>query len=428
MVTVKDSLHVMVENTIALTASRDGKVVSPTLLANGEMCVCDTSGIILSVTSSTAAVEKVFVVQRQGTDLVWSPAIVGKNIVSYKAKDYSAPVEQVTYLGYNASTTVGSIDPISDNLYLVRLLMRDGLAQVGDKQYLRFGAYKSDLAATQQEVADGLYSNLLAGNKRQVDYKLLIEMVISDAGAALTAATGNWTFTKGSETVTYTGADPGANEVVAGNYLRVGTAVTSPVYKVSTIDTATNTVTLVEKFQGDTVTVVNGTTGLEYDAVPVNYGIRFTAVARKFQEGLFKYGKTRFSLTLQDFGTTQLATTTNANEGIGYGQWVAEQEWFAQGTEGKIERLGVPPPASRKLAVDASTYGLISIEWTDTSGGTAISSPGPARKRLLIACGETGGNTYGTDITDNTSGVIDVLDDYIVTSHLFGTAQAGILV
>ncbi|KKS76818.1 MAG: hypothetical protein UV51_C0015G0003 [Candidatus Woesebacteria bacterium GW2011_GWC1_42_9] len=416
---VDDSLHVFVDNTIAGLAG--GTRVSVANMTDHQMAVVREDGISLTTASVGTARDKCFIVQRHGTQLVWSPPIRRSGLVSHRGQTYSAPAQQVTHIGF-AGAGASTIDAISDNTYIVRLIFNQPLSMVQDKQMLKFGIYKSDSSATREEILAGLVTNLISNFKRESDNIVRFEALCDNAGVNVTGATGSWTFTNNSKTVSYTGADISNATFVVGAYLRIGDAITAPIYRIDAINTVANIVTLGWEYQGATATVTDITAaGTPYDVITAALvaaaavGIQCRAIARRFTVGSFKYFNTNFNVSLQDFGATQLVYTTAADDGSGYGASIMEAEWFAVGTEGFNERLGVPPPVvPHQIAVETNNYSVLSLGLRNQVGGTAINVPAPARNEILIAGQRTAGPTYGTAFYGGgTLGIVEVLAIYL---------------
>ena len=419
MITQNNVLHVQIAKDVARTSS-----VTIGTLANGETALFNVDGTLLTTAST---VDRFVIVQGRGTTNppLISPVIKKGKVLSYKAVAYSAPVEQITYIGYNG--TSGAIEEINDNTYLARISRKDLEKTFGNKHMLKFGVYKSDSSATQEEIAKGLTESFIANFKREPEETIKFERVNSGTQTDIGTGVNNVTFTKGSTTISSSGPiddATGSTALAAGVYIVVGTSANSPVYKIVSIDTTAETAVLDVAFQGDSVVLADTALKQITAANLADFGIKLTGVKAKFKEGSFRYHKVQFTVELMDFGTTDLTYDTAADKGKGFGEEVAELEWFAQGNEGNYLRIGTPPPVMRKDAEDAVKYSLVSIEFFDDEMDGTVQGVKPSRKQFILAVNVDDG-TEGTSITDASSGTAIILDDQIVTDWGFGTAQAG---
>ena len=71
--------------------------------------------------------------------------------------------------------------------------------------------------------------------------------------------------------------------------------------------------------------------------------------------------------------------------GRGTFEQIAELEYFAQGFDGIIDRVGDSSPALRVDATDGETYDVLGIKWFDTSDQNIISGTKPSANECLIA-------------------------------------------
>lgn len=78
---------------------------------------------------------------------------------------YVAGANQVDYIGYNGTT--GSIDVIDDNVYKVNITIVGTDATDFSRRTIKHGVYKSDSAATQEEIAAGLTNSLITNFSRE---------------------------------------------------------------------------------------------------------------------------------------------------------------------------------------------------------------------------------------------------------------------
>lgn len=304
--------------------------------AAGEVIAVEEDGTAIASGSTK------FKIARLNSDgeLDYSETIPVSGITSIKATAYSAATQKVDYIGYNGST--GSIDEIASNLYQINIDLFNYGSLSPENKYFRSAHYESTAVAStysQEAVAGGLVKSLIWNFKREPQERIRPEMITSDAGDALgtgTATSATVLFTKGSKTVSgWADVDDATTNaaLAVGNYLRVGTAVTSPIYLIEAIDTTANTLTLAWEYQGETA--LFNDTGLEQvtaaDVAAGNCGIKLTGIAQSFTVGKTDYQLVNWDLALVDCGTTTVTNSVAASKGIGEGREVASLEWFAEG-------------------------------------------------------------------------------------------------
>jgi hypothetical protein len=365
------------------TISVDGLTAGQWALAYENGKIADTDA-----TSALNANPLRFVYRATDGSLIATP-FFRRATAKYKASDYSAPHEQVDYIGYVGSGTE-AISVINSNDYLVRVIMKGVTAQYGDKLMYKFGAYRSSASATQREIALGLAANLTTNFKRERiqngEQLVKFEVVTSHAvavGHDFDVANAV-TYTQGSETITVEAGGTwlynGGTTMVVGDYIRIGAllnagavALTDAVYKVIAI--SGTVATLDRPYEGTSfVDTVNDNQGSEVitaaeAAAALYWGIKCSGIDRsKFKAGWFNYEKIRFELQLQAFGTTIITHSATPTEGNGYYKEVQELEWFFKGNRfnGGM-RLGTPPPTFTSDVVTATNYALFTIDYYDAS-------------------------------------------------------------
>lgn len=432
MFTQKDILNLIIVDDVATAVSAGATIKVYTDLSDGEAAVVNGSNVVLDTTTINTNTD-VRVVVRQGTNLYYSPFFLGKNITSYRGKAAVAAVEQVSYLGYNG--TSGAMDDTANETYIVRILRQDTQKTFANKEELKFGVYQSASTTYQSEIANGLQKNLVSNfkpHKLAGEQEIKFEVLCNHIGVALgtgTATSATVLATNGSKTISgWADVDDATVNaaMVVGDFLRFGTAVSSPIYKIASIDTVANTLELEVEYQG--ATALFNDTGLE--VIPVasvqaaDCGIKFTGIARKFAVGTFKYSKVRFKVMPNDsFSVATVTDSVAALDGTGTYEQVAELEWFCQGNEGNKYRVGTPPPVMIANVAN-SAYSLLSIDYYQESGESIAGTP-KMKKQLIIAFDVTTvGGAIGTTGSDATVGVVTVLDDLAVALGV-GTAQVG---
>lgn len=416
MFTTTNAKHVLVAGNVARTASASIDPNSANYIADGEVVIVSSAGTVLDSTTVLAE-DKIRIVQRSGDQVFYSPTIKGSDIASYKGSAYATDVEQLSYLGWNG--TSGAIDEITSNDYLVRIVRQDTQATYLNKEMLKFGAYRSLATTSQEAIAKGLVESLIANFSREPEQEIKFERVCSGTQATDGTAT-SITVTNGSTAATL---NAGATTVAVGDYLVIGAGATDAVYEITAL--VGTAVTLDVPYQGtsaagvsiDYITAANVTAG--------DMGIKMTGVARKFKRGVFKFSKVRFVVTLDNFGTTVVTNDTEANEGNGTWERSQELEWFAsEAANGKVERIGTPPPEFKKDCGDGRSFSTLYISFADRSYAGIQGTPDSKIEAILLLDKGVEGAGFGGQVTGAATDIMNVLDAYAVAKGV-GTAQTG---
>ena len=385
----KNVFSVLLDDETVTTLPAEGAVVTSANLGNGAVVLVDQGLVRLSAAAFTALLDtdKFMLVQGKGTSapLVKSPLITkGKYTTSIQA--HVPAVQQVTTIGSNGTT--GSLPSANDTSYYIKVRKNDNDAANRSQPFSLFGQFKTDASATQSETAFGLANNFIANMAKEAagtNGYILTEVLI-DTAATNTAfgglgnVTGNVAMTNGSKTMTMTDTQ----DLAAGDYFRVSTSatetITDPVYRIVTVDSATN-ITLDVPFQGTTdasvdddfVHLIPSATGLAD-----NFGLRLTGIASDFDVNKFRnYYANRFSAFFSD-ETITVTTSTGARNGSGTWQQVAMDEYMSYGYEGQNEMLSVPPtyrdsvvkvPGVGTATALLSKYSSLNISWTEDITG-----------------------------------------------------------
>lgn len=346
-------------------------------LNDGNVAIIDQDNYVRDTAAGAALsnTEILRFVTRVGTNLIYSPAFKTGDIESIKMTSYYAATQQVTYLGY-AGTGTGNIEAIDNNEYIVRVLVENSILS-RNKQMYKFGAYKSGNAATSAEVAIGLAGNLAFNFKREPTETIKFDAVCNAAGTELLGADDTVLGYKGETKIVIAevGGATVAYALAAGDYIRIGTAVTDPVYKVisGSLTAADGGTIYVDR---PLTAAVSGTaTGIvEYitaaEGAAAIWGIKCTGIAAtEFKPGVFDGSLVRFKLEPSNCGSTTVTYSTAAAPGSGTYVQVAELEWFAQGNLGLKYRVDTPPVTLHTQASSSATYELITIKYKIRGGG-----------------------------------------------------------
>jgi hypothetical protein len=361
-----------------------GTLVTDANLPKGAIAVVDMGNRFLTAAAYAAltSTAKFRILQGKGAGkaMMKSPELTKGNVTITSAA-HKAAVQQVTTIGYNGTT--GALPVANDTAFHIKLRKNDNdAANRSQPMSLFAGPVKTDASGTQEELALALAKSF---NKNFYDEPAngyaKAELICSNAGAVTTAATGTLTATNGSVTVTGTGATI-LTEFSAGDYVRFGTALTSPVYKVvtATDNGATGTLVLDRPYTGATGTFVAGAAHYitAAGAAAANFGIVITGVEAPFDVNKFRnYYANRFTVSFSD-ESTLISHTQGARNGNGVWQQVALDEYMSYGFEGQNEMLAVPAtmrdqevkiPGVGTATAATSKYSVVTLSWTESVSG-----------------------------------------------------------
>lgn len=382
-----------------------GTVVTNANLESGAVVLCDMGMRRLDAAAYTAlaATAQYFVVQGRGanTSLMRSPAIT-KGSTTFTIAKYKAAVQQVTYVGYNGTT--GALPTANNTDFWIKVRKRDNdAANRSQPMSLFAGPVKTDSTGTQEELAFALAKNGIRNFSQEPANGYLRFEVVSNAASVTDGTATTITIAKGSKVGTLNAA---ATTFVVGDVIRMGTTLTSPVYKIVAL--STTTVTFNIPLQGDSIaagairyfTAANAATG--------TFGVRLTGVPAPFNVNTMRdYYANRFTTTFSD--SSVLLTVTGAQNGNGVWQQVAMDEYLSYGFEGENNQLAVPslardqyvkiPGVGALVAADC-TYSALSIGWTEDMRG--LVSMAPAKGNVIVYLNlTTAGSLSATTNTGN---------------------------
>lgn len=356
--------------------------------ADGTMAILDENNNALSDVTNYSRFR---IAQRSGESVLYSPFIEKAKLVRAIKTPYSAPANPVHYIGYNGST--GSIEAINSNIYEVRMLLHSNFKTFGNKQMLKYGIYKSDASATQQEVAHGILDNLIANFKRETLINVQFDLVNSCGLGSDYATDNNVTVVKGVKAVTIATAatyDTGT-AIAVDDYIRLSdtsattaVALTDQVYRVTSISSLTLFLDREVTNASGTYTAASGSATIIPAASIANFGIKVTGIAYTFKVGVWRYEVPKFDIYLQDFGSTAVTVSTAAAEPKGYGAQIQEMEYFLRGNHGNKYKLGIPVPTPTVDATATVGYNQLILQYYDIvadNNGMELKAP----KDIIIA-------------------------------------------
>jgi len=374
-----------------------GTVVTSANIEAGAVVLCDAGMRRLDYNTTPganyvalAATDKYFIVQGRGASnsLMRSPAIV-KGSTTFTIAKYKAPVQQVTYVGFNGTTGALPVANLTD--FWIKIRKRDNdAANRSQPMSLFAGPVKTDSTGTQAELASLLVKNGYLNFKNEpANNYLKFEAVANDAGAVPTGTATTFTAVYGSRTVAINGT---LTNVAVGDYIRLeGTGVTSAVYKV-TAYTASVSIVLDSPFVGTAgaYAIANVRRITAATAATVAFGVRLTGIPAPFNVNTMRdYYANRFTTTFSD--SSVLITVSGAQNGNGAWQQVAMDEYLSYGFEGENNQLAVPslardqyvkiPGTAGYVAADC-TYSALSIGWIEDMRGLVAMAP--ARGNVIV--------------------------------------------
>ena len=178
-------------------------------IQKGDLIVLDEKGNVISTNAAAAALpkfERIVIAAGIGPGMaILSSPIQGNTVSAYEGKDYVAPAEQVTFLGYNGTAGTGLIiNP--DTEYRLRICIEDDGRTNGQRQTLSDYNYVGGATADAKDAA-AVIACYYAQKDYGVNYmgdKVKLERVTDGAAPAGTASV-----VKGSKAVTFSGAVTG---------------------------------------------------------------------------------------------------------------------------------------------------------------------------------------------------------------------------
>jgi hypothetical protein len=352
----------------------DGTNVGTTLptITKGDLFLVSEAGTVLNSTTAAAltAQDTVYVVMGTGAGkTAFSAPIKGKNIRSIKAGGYTAPTEQVSYIGSNGTT--GSIAVTNGVEYVMNVILKDDQRVLPHRQTRDVFHVSADAATSDVEVTNALIKLMV---KSSLTKYIKFERVNSNAGTEALDTSDTLVATKGSNKIIVTETGGVLPYLFAvGDYIRLGTAVTSPIYRI--------TATTVTVADGGTLTVdvpvqesfsASGTGAAEYitatQAAAAEFGFKMTGKAID-DNGIDVYSKVSFTATFapvnadpSDSEVREMTTATKAYKGIGYFQDVRDMEWLSIGMFGQMNRRLFPVAGVDSMVSSSLTYNVLAIE------------------------------------------------------------------
>lgn len=402
---------------------------------NGEIALFTPGGTMYTEATADAG-DQFQILLGRGSNLepLKSPVFSKADVKRVTRKTYAAGSVQLDYVGFNGST--GSIEVNNNTVYRATINVIESPETTNGGVLVKDMVYKSDAGATQAEIADGLFASVVANFSRQVEKGIGFEMLMAaGSDAAVGTSVNNVVFTNGSKTISADDIDDGTGSAAfaVGDYIRVGTAATDEVYRITAIDATANTATLSVPFQGTTQTIAD--TGLKRitaaSAASLACGISLTGLTMDWSNGKITNKLSRWSLNLDSdsFGATTLTNSTTPSFGTGTYRQVAELEYFANGNTGEIFRNEAKNNfAFTPMADSAETYDCIEIELERGRTDSLAYVNSPQVITLFIDSGKDTSGHYSLAATADD--ITDMLEDLLAGVPVYGgavTANGGAL-
>lgn len=427
MQTIKDVTQLFIVEKQTPTADLEDNTINVyTDLKDGEVAVCNYKNVVLDGASGGASLaflgKNAFkLIGRVGDQLIHSDLVEKGTIKVWSVTGQSAEVQQIDYVGSNG--TAGELDEIASNIYTVRLYVQGSTITDFMQQKIKEGFYKSNAAAasyTQQAVATGLYDSLIANFSREAEEEIRFGRVLSGARTIPGTGTDTFTWTQGSTTVAVVDVDDATvtAALAVGEWIGPALAVTTPLYKIISIDTVANTLQIDRSFKEASTTSLDDATSrcTVAQALAGDYGVKLLGINRGYSAGIFNSAVVAFKTTI-DFGVSQTTTVDNsvaAYPGIGTANQVGSLEKELQADNHVYRVFGAQAgvtdnkQVSDALVAADELYDMCILEYSakNLSGpGVTINSP----KSIQIA----GENSTNLSMSDANQGVVQTIDEIV---------------
>lgn len=395
-----------------------GTVATPANIAKGEVVVTDLANVVLDTTTVLTATQiKVIMGRGAGIPFVESKPIKIAELKSYAIKAYEPKVQEVLYYGYNAATGVGSFDVINNNYYDLNVSMYNIWGTEASSMYIPVGGtYQSDATATEEEIVNGLYKNVIGNTSRFNPALLLVERVSSAADSGTSDAA--ITIQKGAKSATLPVIGGAA---AVGDYVRFGTGVLAPVYKITSI--VGTTVTWDVPAQADFTGTVNHFTAAS--AALGDFGIRFTGVNQPFILDSRPVFQVEFQGGLKNGGATPIVREVTPYLGNGTYELCRQEEAASWRNQGILYNYTEFPPIAIPSDLNPNgVYSTLNLGWENPNKTMLTTGQFKGNVMLALEINTLGTpNVYSDNVTGSVISVVDVLDA-LATSIGF-TSQIG---
>lgn len=365
----KNASYLYVGN--AASTAADTAAIST--IAVGSVAFCTEDGKVEKSAAVTSGKLRVAQKLADGT-MIFSPEFDMSKIKNIVGKSYVAPTQQISYLGYNGSA--GAMDATAGADFVLHVQWNNTQGMYSNKPIIFSSAYHTT-AASQSELSFGLIESLDGVLKRQ-PYKFVNVNRINNAAVTVgNLLDHNATVVKDLTAITVATNLTYAATVgtlAVGDYLRIGAvglggALTSPVYKVTAIDSLV--VTLDRPVTNASGTYATATVDIEVipaASIGANWGLKFEGVENTtFNAINDTWSLTRFDLLLGGFVTATVTKPTAANEGSGYYKEVANLEVYSQFLDKSPFISAYPRNNYRSEVSSVKTYDICSFDVSEVA-------------------------------------------------------------
>jgi hypothetical protein len=395
-------------------ASTAGTKITPGSLGAGFIAVCGLNNEILTAAEAAAA-NTIKIIKDRGANLPLQQVRISlSEVKTLNGITGAAATEQVDFIGYNGSNT-NTIQEISNNFYTVKLEHVPNAFAYGKRPAnYKYGTYQSGIAATKQQIANGLVASLVQNftPNRTIDWRVFSELMTNGTRSAAGTGAGTLTFTKYSKTVVPTLA-PATVNCTPGTYISIAVGTTTPVYRVAARNSTTGVLTLEVAYNGETVSGTAAGTALTAITVSdaglaTSWGIKITGIKQQYDVNRWRqYDKVRFNTFLEGFppvASPTAVTSTAAFDGIGVYEQAANDEYISWGDEGQIFVDQVPPQFREQDARVGIQYNPAILSWVNQLP-SLIGAGENKGQAILYMVAYAGGNLQATEIAN-------LLDDW----------------
>lgn len=352
-------------------------------MANGSAGIVDEQGTILTALTSSGPVR---VVQKLTSgQLVFSPEFELSTKKNTIGRSYEAATDQLTYLGFNGVS--GSFDATADETFVLHVEWSNSRFVANNTAEI-FSAPYTTSAASQYELVNGLVHALDGVIERQPYEFINFNKINNAAVDSASTFDTDTNVVNGVDTfLQNVGLDYDSTTAVLaiGDYIRFGASpgvasvITDAIYKVTAINGLY--VTVDRKITAPTGSYSAATFGNEVIAagdIGADWGIKFEGQTNSDFDAINDaFSTVRFDLLTNDFTTAEVTKDTEANEGYGSGQKLANLEVYAQFQDKMPVTSKRPRNIYRDEIVHTTGYDVMSLDVSElvvTSPTTGMST------------------------------------------------------
>ena len=320
-----------------------------------------------------------------------SPAFKYADIVSKNTAAYSAPTQQVSYVGATSDTNVtgfgtdslGNANIVIGNNYSMMINLEYTKTVVNNASFLKPVNYLA-LSTSQADLATGFYDSFLRTFVREPFNTIRCDRVVGGTQEDWTGVATDIKVINGSKEVIYTN---GSGTAAVGQALAANAVlrIKGVYYKVASLGT-TDGFTLDRVYTGTSEEIAGGATVATAGIIgtPTGYGLKFTGLATtSFNPINESYEIVRFKIATNELYTergVEEYLSVAAFPGSGFWKQVIEMENLFQGSD-KIRYFADSMTNSRTFdTVSGNTYNILTVQLNQkpfTSATTGVSPNNP---------------------------------------------------